>query len=190
VTLTIVATLALGLGLNTALFTVVNTVLLEPLDYRAADRLVSVGARWERDGIDVAGHTGMQFSEIRTASRTLDDVAAVMAIRQNLAGEEYAEQVQIGWVSTNFFSLLGVDASDGRLFISDDPAGTAVLSHETAARIFGPSAAAVSRVVRLDGRAYQVVGVLPAGFRALIPGLPDRIDIWKVPDPWWRTCSE
>src|SRR5262245_2335442 len=112
VTLTIIATLALGFGLNTALFTVVNTVLLEPLDYRDADAPVPVGARWERDGIDVAGHTGMQFSEIRSATRTLDDVAGVMAIRQNLAGEEYAEQVQVGWVSTNFFLLLGVDAPD------------------------------------------------------------------------------
>jgi predicted permease len=183
---TIVATLALGLGLNIAFFTVVNATLLTPLEFRAADRLVSLGARWERDGIDVAGHTGAQFQEIRDASRTLEDVAAVMPIRQNLAGEEYAEQVQVGWVSHNFFSLLGVDAAYGRILGADDPAGTAMLSHEAGTRIFGNPSAAVSRVVRLDGYAYQIVGVLPAGFRASIPGLPDRIDIWKVPDPWWQ----
>jgi predicted permease len=186
VTATIVATLALGLGLNIALFSVVNATLLSPLEYRGADRLVSIGARWERDGIDVAGHTGLQFRDIRSASRTLDDVAAVMPIRQNLAGEEYAEQVQVGWVSHNFFSLLGVVAVHGRSLGVDDPPGTAMLGHEAATRIFGNPSAAVSRVVRLDGHAYQIVGVLPAGFRALIPGLPERIDIWKVPDPWWQ----
>ena len=186
VSLLIVVTLALAVGLNTAVFSVVNAVLLQPFPYESPDRLVWIGAVWDENGPVRGRHSGAQFSSLRDDAESFADVAAVRSIRQNLTGIETPAQVQVGWASRNLFDLLGVAPALGHGFTEDAPAGTAVLSHHLWRRDFGLDPDVVGRVVELDGYAYEIAGVLPEGFRLYLPGFPDRIDVWKVPDDWWQ----
>jgi predicted permease len=182
----IVSTLALGIGLVTAIFSVVDSVLLQPFPYRDPDRLFYVNARWTEDGVERAHHGGNDFVRIGETTKAFRDVAAVMSIRQNLTGLDTPLQVQVGWSSRNLFELLGVLPVLGPGFTPDAPPGTLVLSHALWQDAFGASADAVGRVVQLDGHPYTVAGVLPRGFALYIPRFPSRIDVWKVPDDWWQ----
>jgi putative ABC transport system permease protein len=184
--LLVVATLAAGIGLTTAVFGVVHNVLLETPPYREPRELVYVGARWSADGVERALHTGRAFHELRESAKSLRDLCAIAPIRQNLTGGPVPLQVQIGWVSHNFFDLLGVEAAVGRTFAADDPMGTALLDYGLWQRQFGGDSTVVGRVVRLDGHPYTIAGVLPKSFRLPLPSLPAGIDVFKVPDDWWQ----
>jgi predicted permease len=182
----IVLTLALGIGLVTAIFSVVDSILLAPLPYREPERLFHIQARWTNDGVERAHHTGSDFAKLRRSTEAFADLAAVTSIRQNLTGTETPLQVQVGWASRNLFSVLGVSPSLGSGFTEDAPPGTAVLSHELWVDAFGARADIVGSVVRLDDHPYTVAGVLPRGFVLHLPRFPPRIDLWKVPDDWWQ----
>jgi putative ABC transport system permease protein len=179
-------TLAVGIGLNTAMFSVVSGVLLEPLAFRDPSRLMSVAGRLARSGNRPVLLSGGLFRRIGGAVPAFEGVAALAPIRQNLRAGDLPEQVQVGWVSSNFFSLLGVDAALGRRFRDDEPSGAAMLGHQAWLRLFNGDAGAVGRSVTLDGFTYTIVGVLPASFTLDLPGVPRGIDIWKVPDTWWQ----
>jgi predicted permease len=185
-TVVVVLSLALGIGANSAVFSVVDAVLLEPLEYRESERLVQIEARWETTGIDNTQFSGGELKRIRDEARSFDEIAAVGRIRQNLVGSDVPRQVQVGWVTTNLFTMLGVEAAVGRVFAADDPPGTALLDHELWRTGFGADRDIVGRTIRLDGYTYTVVGVLPPGFRLLLPGVEDHLDVWKVPDDWWQ----
>jgi hypothetical protein len=120
-TLVIVLTLALGIGLNTAIFSVVRGVLLKPLAFRDPSRLMIVSGRITRPDNRPALLSGGMFSRVGAAVPAFSDVVAVAAIRQNLRADGLPVQVQVGWVSANFFSLLGVDAAMGRRFADHEP---------------------------------------------------------------------
>jgi len=182
----VLVTLALGIGLNTAVFSVVSSVLLAPLPYASPERLVSIEALWNENGVTRARHPGGHFATLRDEATTLDDVAAVCSIRQNLTGIEPPAQVQVGWASRNLFGLLGVAPALGPGLTEDAPPGTAMLSHHLWQRELGSDPDVVGRVVHLDGHPYTIAGVLPEGFRLYLPRFPERVDIWKVPDDWWQ----
>ena len=182
----IVTTLALGIGMNTAIFSVVSAVLLRPLAYEEPDRLMHIGARLVNDEVERGLHSGSTLRELRESSRTFADIAGVTNIRQNLTGREIPLQVQVGWASTNLFRLLGVDAAVGRAFRENDPPGTLVLSQGIWKRHFGEDETVLGQSVALDGHPYTIVGVLPADFSLQLPYFPAEIDVWKVPDTWWQ----
>jgi len=184
--LTVILTLAIGIGLNTAIFSVVRGVLLKPLAFRDAGRLVRVSGRLARhDGRPVL-LSGGTFHRTPAGVAAFEDVAAVATIRQNLRGTELPVQVQVGWVSPNFFSLLGVQPELGRPFERDEPPGAVMLSHGAWRRLFAEDPTIVGRAITLDGRSYAVTGIVPASFALELPSLPRDIDVWKVPDTWWQ----
>ena len=182
VSVVIVLTLTLGIGMNTAIFSVVNGVLLQPFDYTDAGELVSIGSvRTNENNLD-AGIAGADFRDLQQRSETLHDVAAISVVRQNLTGIEAPQQVDVGWVSENTFTMLGVQPVLGRVFTVDDPPGTMLLSYEVWQNWFGGDDGVLGRSVNLDEHAHAIVGVLPADFRLEVPDLPRRLDVWKNPD--------
>jgi putative ABC transport system permease protein len=182
----VVLSLGLGIGMNTAVFSVVSAVLLKPMDYTDPERLVQIRGRFASDGVEDALLPGAVLSAVRRGTSQLQDVAGVAAIRQNLTGPEIPVQVQVGWVSTNFFRMLGVAPALGRGFADDEPPGRLLLSDAFWRRHFAADPGVAGRGVALDGRPYEIVGVMPAGFRLELPRLPGEIDVWKVPDDWWQ----
>jgi predicted permease len=182
----IVLTLALGIGLDTAIFSVVDSVLLEPFPYEEPDGLFYLHARWTEDGVERARHSGRDLERISRETRAFAELAAVMSIRQNLTDVDVPYQVQVGWSSRNLFRLLGVSPILGSGFTEDSPPGTLLLSHGLWQDAFGARDDVVGRVVRLDGHPYTVAGVLPRSFALYLPRFPARVDVWKVPDDWWQ----
>jgi len=182
----VVLTLGLGIGMNTAVFSVVSAVLLKPMAYEDPGRLVLVRGRFPRDGIEDALLPGVVLAELRRSSTQLREVAGVAAIRQNLTGQELPVQVQVGWVSGHLFRMLGVGPALGRAFSDHEPPGRIMLDHGFWQRHFGADPDAVGRHVSLDGRPYEIVGVMPEAFRLELPRLPAEVDVWKSPDDWWQ----
>ncbi len=171
-TLVAVLTLALGIGANTAIFSVVNSVLLRPLPYKDADRLVIVWEQnphrgWYQNIVSMAN-----FLDWRKQNHVFTDLAAIDPTPFNLAGGA-GEPVEIGGerVTANLFSLLGVQPVRGRAFLPEDDkpgsAPVAVLSYGLWQRRYGGDPALVGKQISLDGESYTVVGVMPAGFSDL-----------------------
>jgi putative ABC transport system permease protein len=182
----IVGTLGLGIGLNTAVFSVVSRVLLRPLPYAEPHELVDVSAAYTEDSVKRAALAGGTYRSIAESVTVFESVAAITSIRQNLGGASSPLQVQVGWASRNLFDLLGVRPLLGPGFTPDSPVGTLVLSHRLWQGAFAGEPSVVGRSLRLDGRAYTVAGVLPPSFRLHLPSFPPEIDVFKVPDDWWQ----
>jgi predicted permease len=166
-TLVAVLMLALGIGANTAIFSMVNAVLLRPLPYKEADRLVMV---WEQNP-----HRGW-FENIVSAANFLDwkkqnhvfeDMAAFESNFFNLTGGSKPEEVAGERVTTNLFSVLGVQPLYGRLFLPEEEkrgSAVAVLSYGLWQENYGGDPALVGKPISLNGEAYAVIGILPASF--------------------------
>jgi putative ABC transport system permease protein len=170
--------LALGIGANTAIFSVVHAVLLKALPYQDPDGLVVV---WERN-IPRDRRTNVaspgNFIAWREQNRVFEDMSAVsLTARVNLTGAGEPEELQAQLVNASFFPILGVAAERGRTFTpeEDRPASrVAVISHRLWVRRFGSAEDIVGRTITLSARAYTVVGVMPAGFSFL-----DRtVEVW------------
>ena len=119
-TATIVITLALGIGANTAIFSVVHAMLLSPLPYRDADRLVFIWSDMTAVGYPRAPLSGPELKDLRDGSRTLSGVAAIWSNTTALTGDGHPEQLRIGLVTPDFFSVLGAEPALGRTFRPDD----------------------------------------------------------------------
>ncbi|MEO8429934.1 MAG: ABC transporter permease [Acidobacteriota bacterium] len=147
-----IATLALGIGANAAMFSIVRGVLLRPLPYRDVDRLVT------------AGISVPDYRDLREASRTLDRTAIWASNQYSLTRGDEAEPVLGGVVSTEFFTLLGGPAR-GRVFAPEDARSpVVVLSDRLWRSRFGSDPAVLGRTIELSGKPYSVIGVMPAGF--------------------------
>jgi predicted permease len=157
-----VVTLAVGVGANTALFSVVNAVLLRPLAYRDADRLV-VALHGGNDPVSPA-----DFAEWRGQKKVFEQMSAAEFWTPSLTGRDRPEQLWAVRASDNLFAMLGVEPALGRAFQpGDDQPGAApvvVLSRRLWLRRFGGDPAVVGQTLTLDGRAHTVVGVMPEGF--------------------------
>jgi predicted permease len=165
--------IALGIGSNVALFTVVRSVLLNPLPYRDPDRLVSI---YESDTrVSQAHHSlpvsGGSFGEWQKSARNVAEMA-IITPRQNYNvsanGGQLPEKIDAAWCSWNFFSVLGVTPVLGRSFTTGDDApgaeATVILSSSFWKRRFGGDPSIVGKSVWLDAAPYRVIGVLPADF--------------------------
>ena len=161
-----ILTLGLGIGANAAVFTMVNSVLLQQLPFKHAERLVWIWST--RTDRDKAFYSIQNFIDTRARTRTLDDIAAFANWGVNLTGA--GDAVRLGGVriSANAFEMLGVDAALGRTLLPPD--GTpgadrvAVISNGLWRTMFGADEHVVGRPVLLNGTAYTVVGVLPPQF--------------------------
>ena len=161
-----IVSLALGIGANTAIFSVMQAVVLRPLPYPDADRLVVV---WETHADAPARWVApANYLDWIRETRSFSSLAAFDDVSLTLTGRGEPERLRGASASGSFFTTLGVQAAAGRTLLpADDAAGAppvAVLSDGLAARLFGDPLAAVGRELRLDGLARTVVGVLPADF--------------------------
>lgn len=173
VAVTAVLTLALGIGATTTIFSVVNAVLLKPLNYHQPDRLVRISG----------GATLARYESIREA-RSLSSAGVFQIVTENaaLAGTTGAEALKGARVSTNFLTVLGVSTSLGRSFLpSEETLGPAVamISAGLWRRRFASNAGVVGTTVRLDAAPCTIIGVLPADFSFPFP----EIDIWRPLQP-------
>jgi len=165
--LVMILTLGLGTGANTAIFSVVESVMLKPLPYPHDDRLVEL---WSTGGPSGAPKMRMSLSyqEVQDAGGLHDDFTALAAYSQtryNLTGIGEPREVQAALASPAIFEVLGVRPALGRGFLPSDLREPVVaLSHGLWMQLFGGDAGAVGRVVTLDGNGYTVVGVMPADF--------------------------
>ena len=162
---TAIGTLALGIGANTAIFSLVHAVVLRPLPFAHADRVVAVMETWRgrRGGVS-AGN----FADLRAANRSFERLAAVRYTSVNLAEDDAPQRVQGARVTEDFFGVFGVSPSLGRAFRPDEDRPGAghvvVLSDRLWRSRLGGAAGVIGRTLRLDGEPYTIVGVMPASF--------------------------
>jgi putative ABC transport system permease protein len=164
-----VITLALGIGANTAIFSVVNGVLLRPLPYPDARRLVTVWEANPKQGYLQQAASPADFMDWKTQNQVFTGIAAFVNWGANLSGGERPERVNATLVSASLFGVLGVKPLLGRTFVPEDqqvvPGQVAILSYSLWRRRFGADRGLVGRTVNISGRAITVVGVMPPGFR-------------------------
>jgi putative ABC transport system permease protein len=160
-----VATLALGIGANTLIFSLVHGVLLKPLPFRSPERLVAVPSVRRTEAGDLPGGASVRaMDEWRETSKTLERPAIYRSAEYTVAGHGDPERADACLVSEGFFDTLGTRPFAGRVLDGrDSDAPVAVLSYELWSRRFGASDP-VGRTLRLDGRPYTIVGVMPRGF--------------------------
>jgi predicted permease len=172
----VVLTLALGIGANTAIFSVVHGVLLRPLPFAEPGRLVTLNQAAPKAGQPFLGFSVPDFTDFRARNRAFRGLAEYHSMWFILLGRAEPERVQTGVVSDNYFDLLGVKALHGRTFLpGEDKAGASavlVLSHDYWMRSFGGDPDVVGRVFEMNNRPHTVVGVLPP--LPAFPG-PDQI---------------
>ncbi len=173
-------TLALGIGVNTAIFSVVYAVLLKPLPYRHPEQLALIWADLEKSAAFRAPSSGTILQEIKSRATLIDDVAAMGPTMGTFIGETDAEQIKYAQVTTNFLSTLGVHAAMGRVFAADeehDAKPAIVLCDSLWRRRFGADPAIIGKAVQFQGADRTVVGVLAAGFRLVLsPGIPSDVE--------------
>jgi predicted permease len=163
------AMLALGIGANTAIFSVVHTVLLRPLPFQDPDRIVRIWESRLDQGWERASVAPGNFWDFRELNRTFEDLGAYRFASANLTGMEHAEQLSLGRVTSGFFGgILGVRPVLGRTFLPGEDSGQgenriALLGNEFWHNRFGGDPDILDTVLTLDGESYTVIGVLPRG---------------------------
>jgi hypothetical protein len=167
-TLVIVLSLAIGIGANTAIFSVVNALLLKPLPYPDPDRLAVLWLRSPGIGIPQDWPSPGQFIDIQTQNHVFAEMAISQGGSMTLTGRDQPERVQALRTSSPLFHILGAKALMGRLFLPDeDKPGTppvAILSYGTWKGLFGGDPRIVGRNVILNGKPYAVIGVMQPEF--------------------------
>jgi predicted permease len=185
-TVVAVLTLALGIGANSALFTIVNAVLLAPLPFHDPEQLVRVTADFSGQRTRDAGLSIPELFDLRR-SGVFSEIAGVWPISANLTETEEPERVETALVDASYFTMLGVRPELGRLFTAADaqPGITevAVISEALWRRRFGSDANVIGRRIRIDNDRYTIVGVAPASFRHPGRGTETAVEVW-APSGW------
>ena len=185
-TLIAVLTLALGIGANTALFTIVNAVVFAPLPFRSPEQLVRVTADFTRQH---ANDIGLSFPEVFDLRRSgvFADVAGVWPVSANLTETDEPERIETALVDANYFTMLGVGAQVGRVFDPSDAqpgiADVAVISDALWQRRFGADPHVLGTRIRVDNDMYSIIGVAPRPFRHPGRGTETDVDVW-APAGW------
>jgi predicted permease len=179
---TAILTLALGVGANTAIFTIVNATLLEPLPFKEPERLVFVWSDMTSAGYPRGPLSGPELGDLRRRGTRFDGFGAIWATTTTLTGDGDPEMLRIGLVTPDFFPLLGTDPALGRTLVAEDE-GAILLSAALWRRRFGADPGIVGTRILVNGQPTTVVGVMPAGFKVLLPpdaGVPDDLDAWRL----------
>jgi predicted permease len=170
--------LAIGISANTSIFSIVDTLLLRPLPYKDASRLVILWNRSPGLGITEDWFSTAQYFDIKTLHHAFQDVAIAIGGNENLTGDGKPERVGTIHVSSNLLPMLGVEPARGRLFASSEDAkgsaGTAVLGYGIWVRRYGSDPDVVGKSLTINGSTYQVIGILPRSFslpREVLPTL-------------------
>jgi putative ABC transport system permease protein len=176
-TLAALATLALGIGASTAIFSVVNGVLLRPLPYRAPEELMMIDEQWQPrfSHFEATPTDILQWQE---HSRALNGVAAWVTLPFNFSVGNTAERVPGARVTWNLPAVLGVEPIMGRTFRQDEDKDgnhlVVLISHELWRRVFNSSERVIGESLKLNGLSYVVIGVMPSGFR-----FPHEAHVWR-----------
>ncbi len=177
-TLTAIIALALGIGANTAIFSVVNAVLLRTLPYKAPDQLVMVWHTYRDINLPKAAVSAPSFVEYRDQNHVFETLTAMTGWSVNLTGRGEPERVRGGVVSASYFSTFGVEPALGHAFRpeEDQPGNNrvVVLSNGYWKRRFAADPDIIGQTLTLDGNSYTVIGVMPASFEAL-----RETDLWS-----------
>jgi predicted permease len=167
-TLAAVLSLAIGLGANTSIFSVANALLLRPLPYKDANRLVILWNRSPGLNISEDWFSPAQYLDIKNGHHGFEQVAIAIGGNYNLTGEREPERVGVTRVSSNLLPMLGVSAERGRLFVPGEDlpgaAATAVLTDGMWARRYGRDPGMIGKSITINGQPYEVVGILPQRF--------------------------
>jgi len=163
-----VVSLAIGIGANTAIFSVANALLLHPLPYPDPARLVIFWNRSPGLGIREDWFSTAQYLDIKNGAPSLEETGLVYGANETITGNGEAERISTIRVSANVLPMLGVKPLLGRLFAPEEdtrvPSTTAILGYGTWMRRFGGDPAVVGRRLDMNGRPYQIIGVLPPSF--------------------------
>ncbi len=174
----VVITLALGIGASTAIFSVVDSVLLRRLPYRTAERIVAI-QEYGKDG-KRGQLTSANFLDLRAQNTVFEQLAAFKITTTNLALSDQAERLDLAQTNTNFFDVFGITPQYGRLFSpQDEQAGHApvvILSDALWRRRFAADTSLVGKPITLDGTNYTVIGIAPPGFQ-----YPNKTELWLPP---------
>ena len=179
---TLIATLvlALGIGANTAIFSVVDAVLLRPLPYADQERLVSLSTFWRQTG-SRGPVSNPDFQDWHDQATSFDGMAAYTRSQTSVSVDGAADYTVVARVTPEFFPLFGVRPEAGRLPTDAEQREggplTAVVSHSFWTTRLGGDSAALGRTLKYNQRVYTIVGVLPPEFR-----FPNNTDVWT---PWW-----
>jgi len=164
-----VITFALGIGANTAIFSVISAVLLRPLPYPEPDKLVMVWEKRIREGVNDNAVSPADFRDWKARNQVFANIAALTETTLDLAEGGEPERVAAGQVSAAFFDTLGVPPALGRGFLDEDEQPgrnrVVILNHELWRRRFGADRSVIGRTISLSGSPFEVVGVLPPSFR-------------------------
>jgi putative ABC transport system permease protein len=166
-----ILTLALGIGANTAIFSVVNAVLLQPLPYPNAKRLAMIWSTWGNETRGPA--SGPELIELRNRTRAFEEIGGIWVTSGTITGTVEPEQVRLALTTANFLPLLAEKPQLGRFFApGEDRRGAAplmILTDGLWRRQFGANPGIVGQTARLNGNNFTIVGVLPRDFKLLFP---------------------
>lgn len=175
VTIIVIIALALGIGANSAIFSVVNAVLLRPLPYEESDRLVFLNEKSSK--LDEMSISYPNFTDWRNQNQTFEKMGVYNRASYNLTGSGEAERIVTGQMSADLFSVLRVNPLIGRVYNNeeDKPGGTpvVVLSYALWQRRFGGQAGVINQAITLNGRSYTIIGVMPETY-----AYPSRVEMW------------
>ena len=181
-----VVTLALGIGANTAIFSLVSAVLLRPLKYREAERLVMVWEAVSAVGLSRDNPAAGNYADWKAQNKVFEGMAAIDQRTYDLAGDGEPEKLFAFAVTPDFFHVLGAEPALGRALLpeEDSPgaARVAVISHGLWQRRFGSDPGVLGRDILLSGEKHTVVGVMPAGFQFEFPDVALWVPIALAPE--------
>jgi putative ABC transport system permease protein len=174
----VILTLALGIGANAAIFSVVDAVVLRPLPYAESERLMVLWGNLHRPGVEQIGASLGEYVDYRDNARAFEHVAAYDTLGYNMSGTGEPERVEGAVVTASLFPLLGVTAEIGRTFVTaEEQPGrehVALIGHALWTRRFQSNPAIVGQTAVVDGRQVEIVGVMPQSFE-----FPDEtIQLW------------
>ncbi len=183
----VVGTLALGIGATTAMYTVVDGVLLKPLGFPAPQALVRVTADYPGTNARNVGISQPELDDFARRSGAFEAISGVWPITANLTGSDRPERVEVLLTSPNYFNLLGVPPALGRTFTDRDfhtgIATVVVISDALWRRGFGADPGVLGRKLRIDEDVYEIIGVMPRSFRHPSVTLETDVEVW-APSGW------
>jgi len=174
-TWTAVLTLALGIGGNAAIFTVIETVLLAPLPYANADRLAVLDTHWTDSGHTAPRMTGPDAVDVRSDAKDLEAVSLYAGGNEGVQLRNHASYTIVTWVDENFARVFALHPIAGRLFNDSESHRAVLVSEDFARDNFGGAQAAVGQVLHVESETVEIVGVLSDGFH-----FPDETEVWEA----------
>ncbi|MEO8501838.1 MAG: ABC transporter permease, partial [Vicinamibacteria bacterium] len=190
--LTAILTLSIGLGSATAIWSLLHAVLISPLPYGEPERTAAVFNAWT--GFEKTWVNPGEMLALKRGAPSIEEVAYWSVGYRNIENGGDATRVAVGEVSASTFSVLGVKTALGRTFTAaedvDGGPALAVLSHEIFDGQFGGDASILGKLVRIDGRPFEVIGVMPKGFRLPTDFTDDAADPTRIFVPRAATAEE